>query len=402
MPGPGADTVPATADALGVLAGTGRGKVTIRAIETVVPPTSLRQAAMGDLLAAQPGVSRLGRRLIQASFGASAIDTRHTVLAELGAEPGCRSDTPPLLYDPATHQVLAPSTGARNAAYVREAPGLFLGAAKQALAAVPGLDPDDVTHVITVSCTGFFAPGPDYLVVRQLGLRPSVQRYHLGFMGCYGAFPALRMAKAACEAEPDAVVLIICAELCSLHLQVANDPDVIVSSSVFADGAAAAVVTARPLDGGVGLEIEALSSVLTPGGETDMTWTIGDHGFDMVLSGAVPRLIEAHIEAALEPLLSAAPETQDGHYTALPRWAIHPGGRSVLDRVERVLGLTAEQLQPSRDVLRRYGNMSSATIWFILRSHLHARPGPDHDRVCAMAFGPGLTVESALLRRSAP
>ena len=175
----------------------------------------------------------------------------------------------------------------------------------------------------------------------------------------------------------------------------ANDPDVIVSSSVFADGAAAAVVTARPA-AGPGLAVEAMSSVLLAGGEHEMTWTIGDQGFDMVLSGAVPRLIEAHVGSALAPLLAG---TGAGEPVDPPRWAVHPGGRSVLDRVQRALGLSAEQLQPSRDVLRRYGNMSSATVWFILRTHL-LDPAPDEDQVCAMAFGPGLTVESALLRRS--
>jgi alkylresorcinol/alkylpyrone synthase len=384
--------------------------VFVRAIETAVPPTALHQSEVRDLLAAQPQLSRLGRRRIHACFDASGIDTRHSVLSDLkGRPPGepgrdaYLDPGPALIYDAATGRILAPGTGARNDAYLRQAPALFVGAAKQALAAATGIVPDDVTHVVTVSCTGFYAPGPDYHVVRELGLRASTQRYHLGFMGCYGAFPALRMAKAACEADPAAVVLIVCAELCSLHLQVSDDPDVIVSSSVFADGAAAAVVTAGPATSpgemSAGLEIEALSTVLTAGGETDMTWTIGDQGFDMVLTGNVPRLIEAQIEQALGELVAPIGMASED-LAAIPRWAIHPGGRSVLDRAQRALRLGDDQLRPSREVLRRYGNMSSATILFILREHLTAPAAPDRERVCAVAFGPGLTVESALLRRT--
>ncbi|WP_331271921.1 type III polyketide synthase [Motilibacter aurantiacus] len=365
-------------------------RVAIRSIETAVP-RPMPQPVLRDLMAAQPGLSPLARRLVRTVYDASAIDTRHTVIDELdGVTHGA-----PLFVDPGRALVLAPPTGARNAAYARLSRDLLVEAGRRALKAA-GLEASDVSHVVTVSCTGFFAPGPDYVLVRELGLRPSTRRLHVGFMGCYGVFPALRAARSTCEAEPDAVVLVVSVELCTLHLHVADDPDTIVSSSVFADGAAAAVVTARPAPAGEPiLTIDALETVLTEQGEQDMAWTIGDHGFDMVLSSYVPRIIEGDIHAALEPLLEGRPAAQIEH------WAVHPGGRAILDRVQGALGLSDEQLAPSREVLRGYGNMSSATVLFILREILYAPLPPTPARVAAVAFGPGLTVETALLTRGA-
>jgi predicted naringenin-chalcone synthase len=357
--------------------------VHIRSIETAVPETVLRQADARALFAGQSGVSRLGARLIGAAFDASAIDTRHTVVAELAGGAG------DLLADGA---VLNPSTATRNAIYRAEAPRLFLPAAERALAAA-GFEPEQVSHVITVSCTGFYSPGPDYELVRGLGLNAATQRFHLGFMGCYGAFPALRAAAAFCAADPDAVVLIVCVEVCTIHLRTSNDAEQIVATSVFADGAAAAVVTARPAptDAPV-LDIERLESVLTPDGENEMAWTIGDHGFEMRLSTYVPSIIGRYITGALQPLLGARPAGD------VPLWAVHPGGRSILDKVQAALELSEEQLAPSREVLRRYGNMSSATVLFILRDLL-AGAGSEPESVGAMAFGPGLTVETGMFVR---
>lgn len=352
--------------------------VYLRGVGTAVPVTVLQQAAFRDLLAARPGLSRLGSRRLVAAFDASAIDTRHTVLGELGVDPGAYAGS---------------TTGTRNAAYLREAPALFLDAAKEALSATD-LVPDDVTHVVTVSCTGFFAPGPDYLLVRRLGLAPTTPRFHLGFMGCYGAFPALRLAQSVCRAEPEAVVLIVCAELCSLHLHVGDDLDTILSSSLFADGAAAVVVTGRaPAAGTETVTLDSLGTTLSDDGEADMAWTIGDLGFDMVLSRYVPRILGSSLPAALPSLLGlVSPADVD-------RWAVHPGGRSVLDQVQATLGLSDEHLAPSRDVLRRFGNMSSPTVLFVLADLLR-QPALAPERLAALAFGPGLTVESALLTRT--
>ena len=364
--------------------------VYLRALGTAVPVTVLRQAAFRDVLAGQRTLSRLGARRLRAVFDASEIETRHTVLGELGGVAGTAG---PVHYDARTATVLTPSTGVRNAAYAREAPGLFLAAAKDALSAAD-LVPDDVTHVVTVSCTGFFAPGPDYLLVRQLGLPVTTQRFHLGFMGCYGAFPALRLAQAVCRADPAAVVLVVCAELCSLHLHVADDVDTVVSSSLFAVGAAAAVVTGRATAAGTEtVTLDTLGTTLSDEGEADMAWTIGDQGFDMVLSRWVPRILGSSLPGAVPALLGSVRPAE------VDRWAVHPGGRSVLDQVQTALGLSDEHLAPSRDVLRRYGNMSSPTVLFVL-AELLRRPAVSTERLAALAFGPGLTVESALLTRT--
>lgn len=365
----------------------------ILAIGTAVPSSSLPQDAVRDLFASQPGIGRLEKRLVHAAFNASAIETRHTVLDALAeAVAGVATATAtgtermPVVTD--SGALLAPSTGARNDTYIRVAPPLFARAATEALSAA-SVEPAEVTHVITVSCTGMFAPGPDYRLVRDLGLPITVERYHLGFVGCAAAVPALRAAARICAAQPEAVVLVVCCELCTLHFRAPTDTDQIVAASVFADGAAAAVVSADPARRGERwFGLERFATAITSEGERDMAWTIGDEGFEMVLSAEVPRIIGREIRGAVDAFLG------DDEVDA---WAVHPGGRSVLDRAEAGLGLPADALAVSRAVLRDYGNMSSATILFILREMLAAPDLRDGEKIATIAFGPGLTLEAALL-----
>ncbi|MFP5310994.1 MAG: type III polyketide synthase [Actinomycetes bacterium] len=374
--------------------------VYVRSLETAVPATKLIQSEARDVFAAQPGLSRLGSRLVKTCFDGAAIDTRFTAVQELTT--ASRAENPQF-YDQATGLLLNPSTKTRNDIFAREATKLFVTASRAALAAAPELELLDITHLVTVSCTGFFNPGPDYKVVRELGLSPAVQRYHLGFMGCYAAFPALRAAKLFCEADPNAVVLVVCAELCSLHVRTSNDPDTIMGSALFADGAAAAIVTARP---GAAehalLKLDHFETVLTPVGEDSMAWNIGDNGFEMVLGNYVPHIIDDHIVDALQPLLAREPDLAALPYSGIPHWAIHPGGRSILDKVEARLGLSEAQLVPAREILRNFGNMSSATVLFVLK-HILEQPlqagSSGDERICSMAFGPGLTVETGLFTK---
>ncbi|MFS0729731.1 type III polyketide synthase [Curtobacterium sp. 1P10AnD] len=357
---------------------------TIRAIGTAVPQTTLGQSAVRDLFRSQTDTTRLAQRLIGAAFDGSAVDTRHTVLPELDpdADAGAFRDVEGAL--------VSPSTGSRNDAYRVLAPPLFVASARDALTRA-GAAPASITHVVTVSCTGFTQPGPDLDIVEQLGLRPSVFRQHIGFMGCCAAFPALRIAAAFVDADPDAVVLVVCAELCTLHVRTSDDPDQIVSNSVFGDGAAAAVVAAD----GPGLRIADFATSVVSEGAGDMAWNIGDEGFEMVLSTAVPKLIGQHAGAAVAPLLGDAPAT------SVPTWAVHPGGRAILDRTQEALGLPDDALTASRTVLREHGNMSSATVLFVLAEAL-GNGLEDGDPVMALAFGPGLTVECARLTVTAP
>lgn len=374
--------------------------VQLRSIQTIVPETTLEQRAVREIFAGQPGVSRLAKRLIATSFDGAGVETRHTVIDELDTTVEVAT---PQFLDRESGALLEPGTAARNEVYAREADRLFVEAARRSLDADPDLSAADITHVVTVSCTGFHAPGPDYAIVRALGLWAAVQRFHLGFMGCYAALPALRAAAQFCRADPDAVVLVVSVELCTLHLRSSNDPDSIIASSLFADGAAAALVTARDLPTPMpGFTLDGFHTALIPDGEADMAWTVGDTGFEMVLSTRVPQLIGTHIHDALAPLWHGDDGIADG-LGRLPigeivrHWAVHPGGRSILDRVQERLGLDDRQMEPAREVLRTCGNMSSATVLFVLRRILdHERPQPG-ERVAAMAFGPGLTAESALL-----
>jgi predicted naringenin-chalcone synthase len=239
----------------------------------------------------------------------------------------------------------------------------------------------DVTHLILASCTGFVAPGLDQILARQLGLRPDLQRLLIGFMGCSAAVPALRAAQAIVLADPAARVLVVNVELCTLHLQETTSLEGALSSLLFGDGAAAALVTAEP----EGLRLDDFVSVLIPGTEEYITWHIGDQGFFMHLSGQVP-------VAILRTLRDSPQAVLRGEERKIDLWAVHGGGRTVLDAVQVGLGLPEAALAPSRAVLAAQGNMSSATVMFVLAGMLrNAAPG---QRGLAMAFGPGMVAET--------
>lgn len=357
--------------------------VYVHHLETLLPETAYTQARAREVMS-RLSEQRFTQRVVQQIYRQSGIDMRFSVIPDFQeGHPGG------LFFEPG-QGLRAPGTRARNDLYTEHARVMYPALAAKVLRG-SSFSPADITHLVTVSCTGFYAPGPDYDIAKQLALRLGVERYHLGYMGCYAAFPALRMAHAFCRADPAAVVLVVCLELCSLHLQRSEAPDALVAASVFADGAAAAVVSAR-VPQGPALEVTRWHSHLTPVGEAAMAWTIGDQGFEMVLSSYVPDLLGAHIDAAVTPLLEAAGVARD----EVSHWGVHPGGRAILDKVQQGLALSEEQMAPSREVLRRYGNMSSATILFVLREIVsRARAG---ERVCAMAFGPGLTAESGLFQ----
>lgn len=355
----------------------------IASIGTAVPVTAVPQDDLRSFFAEQPGLDRLTQRHVSAAFSAAGIRQRHTVLTGLGGSP----DGTFVADDGA---LLRPTTGVRNERYRQAAPELAAEAARSALADGQ-VAPGQITHLITVSCTGFFAPGIDYRLIRDLGLPSTVERSHLGFIGCAAALPALRLASQIAEARPGAVVLVVCVELCSLHIRDMADSEQIVAASVFADGAAAAVVTADEAAGAHGgIVLDGFATALTDEGESDMVWTIGDHGFQMTLSAEVPRIIGREIREAVSGFL--------GEEEPPGIWAVHPGGRSVLDRVETGLGLDAPALAASRSVLRDYGNMSSSTVLFIL-SRLLEDPEVS-GRIAALAFGPGLSVEFARMRKT--
>lgn len=360
----------------------------IHRIDTLLPEFSYTQEEASAKMQEWARDER-EKRLIRAIYRSSGIEHRYAVIKDYdGGDPGSFFRAGP------DGNREGPGTAARNDIFASESRKLSVDLARKILTGSPGIGAGDVTHVVTVSCTGFYNPGPDYYIVRDLGMSLSTQRYHLGFMGCYAAFPALRMAAQFCEADPRAVVLVLCLELCSLHLQLNGTEDTILANSLFSDGAGAAVISARePLPGRAAYRIDGFRSTLVPGGERDMAWRIGDHGFDIALSSYVPKIIGANLREFVEPSLSSSGTS----IVDVDVWAVHPGGKSILDQVQKCLGLRTEQVRESREVLRRYGNMSSVSILFVLAEILGRSAGAGEEKVCAVAFGPGLTVEMALL-----
>lgn len=358
----------------------------IHHIATEVPEHRYERVAVRDLLK-QWQRDEAKQRLVHVLHERSGIEQRHSVLADFLPEM-----TPELYQRDANGVPVSPGTAARNGVYARSSRELAVRLARKTLSDAVGFEAADVSHVIFVSCTGFANPGPDYHIIRELGLRVDVQRYTLGFMGCYAAFPALRMAAQFCEADSRAVVLIVCLELCTLHLQFDDSPDSMLANSLFADGAGAALVSARmPQPNRPALKLRDFASSLVPQGEADMAWDIGDRGFNLVLSSYVPKVIGANIRGLLEKSLSGCGRS----VAEIDQWAVHPGGRAILDSVQKSLSLPEDALAISRSVLRDFGNMSSATILFVLQRMMVS---PNQNTVvCAMAFGPGLTVETAVL-----
>ncbi len=275
-----------------------------------------------------------------------------------------------------------PTTRMRMARYEAEAPAL----AERAAGALD-LARQNITHLVFATCTGFTAPGLDHYVISRFGLSASVERTTVGFMGCQAGINALKVAWHIVRSEPRARVLVICLELCTLHLQDSDALEQLLCFLLFADGCAAALVSAEPY----GLRMDGFRSTVLPQAADQITWRIGDDGFDMTLSGMVPfTLAHALPDWQAEMLGGEEP-------AAIDLWAVHPGGRAILDAVAHGLGLPQGALATSEAVLRDNGNMSSATVLFVLQAIMAAQAMSGWQagrRGCALAFGPGLSAES--------
>ncbi len=283
-----------------------------------------------------------------------------------------------------------PTTAERMRHYAELAPPLAVQAATEALRP-SGVRAADLTHLVTVSCTGFVAPGVDLALIRSLGLPPTVQRIHIGYMGCHGALNGLRVARAFTAAETDARVLLCAVELCTLHYYYGWDAQKVIANALFADGAAAVVGVPDDAAPSEAWRVAATGSCLVPDSAEAMTWIVGDHGFEMTLARQVPRLIAVHLRPWLEAWLARHGVALE----AVGSWAVHPGGPRILDAVEEGLRLPRRALEASRAVLRDHGNMSSPTVLFILdRLRIATAPRP----CVALGFGPGLMAEAVLLR----
>ena len=292
-------------------------------------------------------------------------------------------------YPPAAHgDDRGPTTALRMARYAEEA--RRCARRRQPGVAAAQTAPGAITHLITASCTGFFAPGLDSALIGSLGLSPAVRRVHIGFMGCHAAFNALGAARDIARAEPAARILVCCVELCSLHFAYGWDPGRLVANALFADGAAAAVVGNESIGDGESLRLRDTASFLIPGCPEAMTWRIGDHGFSMTLSPGVPKHIRDHLGGWCRDWLARHELTPE----MIGGWAIHPGGPKILEAVAAAAGLPDEALSRSRAILADHGNMSSATVLFIL--HRMTRTA-DRRPIVAIGLGPGLMAEGMLL-----
>jgi predicted naringenin-chalcone synthase len=280
-----------------------------------------------------------------------------------------------------------PATGERMRQYETAA----LALAGQTVAELElGRLANKITHVIVTSCTGFAAPGLDLQLIQRFGLNASVERTIIGFMGCYAAINALKLARHIVRSAPAAKVLIVSVELCTLHFQPTEDLEQLLVFLLFADGCAAALVSAEPK----GLSLDRFYSAVLPETADQMGWHIGDGGFDMMLSGRVPASLGTALRSQSSQILAGATPGD------IDLWAVHPGGKSVLDAVETAFALPPAALETSRHILRMFGNMSSATVLFVLKAFLEGRERGA--KGCAMAFGPGLTAETMLFRTAGP
>jgi predicted naringenin-chalcone synthase len=360
---------------------TSRTTAHINRIGTAVPPFDVHEAFVGFVDEFIP--ERRNKLLFKRMVGRAGIGHRFSYFEPQVTDSGASDRTG--FYIPGAF----PTTGERMALYEERAPALAAEAVAQLGLGRALLD---VTHLIVASCTGMMAPGLDQRLVEQLGLSPAVERTVVGFMGCYAAVNSLRLARHIVRSEPDARVLVVTAELCTLHFQQTSELERLLAMLLFGDGASAALVTADE----EGLALGDFRSATIPDSAGLIRWEVRDQGFDMLLSGEVPTRIGAALGSEMrrnDPdglLRGQRPEEFDA-------WAVHAGGRTILDSVESGFGLEPQSLCFSRGVLHDYGNMSSATLMFVLDRLMRSEEAAEHGM--AMAFGPGLAAETFRFQR---
>ena len=356
----------------------------ITAIGTSTPTYRHRQEDIMQFMLDANELDEKNQKLLPILYRRSGIETRHSVFPDFSL--------PRSQWDFFANNGKIPSLERRMELYNQEAVNL---SAEAILNCLQDTDIQQVTHLITVTCTGISAPGLDILLVKKLNLSPNIVRTSVNFMGCYAALHALKIADAFCRADASAKVIVVCTELCTLHFQKTNNADsssdAILSSTLFADGSAACLVTSE--EEAKGLEIKQFYSKIALSGQEDMAWQVSSSGFLMTLSNHVPKLVKEEIKNLLESSLAQLNLTVD----KITNWAIHPGGKNILEAVEQSLDLTKTDLAKSYEVLKNYGNMSSSTILFVLKMMME-----DSDKqgnIFAVAFGPGITMESVILEK---
>lgn len=347
----------------------------IASIGCAVPKYAISAAAQFDFMQKNCHWNEEESRKYKLLYDRSGIDKKHTVLPDFLAYEDKK------IYTDSAEPLIEN----RLEIYNEEAHLLAIEAIRKCVGS--DFDYQKITHLITVSCTGMSAPGLDLKLVENLGLKTTIERTSVNFMGCYAAIHALKSAHYICKSIENAQVLVVCVELCSLHFQKLNSMDNIASNLLFGDGAAAVLITNKPS----GLELNSFYSEVNFNGQNDMAWKISSQGFLMRLSAYIPELIKADIAKFVE---NAAKEAGINR-SLIGNWAIHPGGRKILDVIKTSLSLTDENLESSYYILKNYGNMSSPTVLFVL-AHLQEKR-KNSNPIFLTAFGPGLTMESLIL-----
>jgi len=358
----------------------------ITAISTANPAHRIPQPSIAAFMLKTMQFKNGESRKLKTLFKASGINFRHSVLSDYGK-------TENFNFYPEKEETKFPSTSDRLEIFRAHALPLSVQAAEGIFKQRDNISRNDITHLVVVCCTGMYAPGLDIDLVKALGLNSSVHRTAINFMGCYAAFNAMKIADAFCKADENAKVLVICTELCSLHFQRPATDDNLLANALFADGSAAALVE-RNTNSNFQLELKGFHNDLAPDGKSDMAWTIGDLGFEMKLSAYVPDIIKRGIGLLTQTLLKKI----SSQFSEIRHFAIHPGGKKILEVIEQELGISKEQNRAAYRVLENFGNMSSVTILFVLQelcSDLNDQQ--EGDQILSFAFGPGLTLESMIL-----
>lgn len=360
----------------------------ITAIGIANPQHKFSQSTIADFMVKAMQLGKNDSRLLQTIFRSSGIDFRHSVLPDYGMTDNFKFYPNSQDFEP------FPTTEKRLSEFRRNVLDLSSQAIDNMLLNVPSFDIKTVSHVIVVCCTGMYAPGLDIDLVKKYGLSTAVHRTGINFMGCYAAFNAIKVADAFCHQDETAKVLIVCTELCSLHFQKKVTEDNLLANALFADGSAAILMESqsrqprrlRPI---------GFHSELVPKSDNDMAWVIGDLGFEMKLSTYVPSIIREGIAELTQTLLKKVSKD----LSSIRFFAIHPGGKRILENIEKELDIPRDKNEAAHFVLRNYGNMSSPTILFVLHEIFRAMTRDDNDEhILSFAFGPGLTLESMVLQ----
>ena len=356
----------------------------IISIGTAVPAYKHQQDDILSFMQKVYAMNETDKRKLKFLYHQSAIEHRYSVIPDYS-----RQTTEWKFYPHSETLEPFPSLELRMTLYNKYAAPLSVDAIRKCLDG--HTDPEEITHLITVSCTGMSAPGLDLQVMELMDLPKNIFRSSVNFMGCYAAIHALKIADAICNSQRDAKVMIVCTELCTLHFQKEPTGDNIASSLLFGDGSAAVIIT-HDNHSSKGLHLEKFYCEVVPRGKKDMAWELSSTGFLMTLSGYIPDLIEEDFE----PLVNRALAGTGLQIPDISRFCIHPGGKRILESIQNSLALQPGALKEGFDVLKKYGNMSSPTILFVLKELMQQTDYSSHNSIFGAAFGPGLTMETFL------